>query len=198
MSAFTSWLIRPVATDRPDKDGWARQKTYDYQTSPNEKRDVGAITKFAGGAWTVVIVDMSQPVAEKRGAQVKLVFDRLLPKGYARESFAGKTAHRLDEPRIAELKRFVEEGRKDLRVPGVALALLQNGKAIYSGFGVRDIETGKPVEPDTLFMIASRRSWRRSTGSWSPAVTWAWSTRSNRCRWCRSAPSGWPGRRPSP
>ncbi len=148
------WPLK-VATDRPDKDGWARQKTYDYQTSPNERRDVSAITKFAGGAWTVVIVDMSQPVAEKRGAQAKLVFDRLLPKGYARESFAGKTAHRLDEPRIAELKRFVEEGRKDLRVPGVALALLQNGKAIHSGFGVRDIETGKPVEPETLFMIAS-------------------------------------------
>jgi CubicO group peptidase (beta-lactamase class C family) len=149
-----SWPLK-VSNDRPDKDGWSRQKTYEYQTSPNEKRDVSAITKFAGGAWTVAIADMSLSVAEKRGAQAKLVFDRLLPKGYARESFAGKTAHRLDEARIAELKRFVNEGRKALRIPGVALALLQNGKAIYSGFGVRDIETTKPVDPDTLFMIAS-------------------------------------------
>src|SRR3954452_12525421 len=43
----------------------------------------------------------------------------------------------------------------------------------------------------------SRRAWPRSTGSWSPAGTWAWNTRWNRCRWCRSARSGWPGGRPS-
>src|SRR4029078_4251816 len=47
------------------------------------------------------------------------------------------------------------EGRKQLRVPGVALGLIQNGKTVFSGFGVRDMESGAAVEPDTRFMIAS-------------------------------------------
>lgn len=36
-----------------------------------------------------------------------------------------------------------------------------------------------------------------STRSWSPVVTWASSCRSRKCRWCRSAPSRWPGRTPN-
>jgi pyruvate kinase len=36
-----------------------------------------------------------------------------------------------------------------------------------------------------------------STGSWSRAGTWAWSSRCTRCRWCRSSPSSSPAARPS-
>ena len=42
----------------------------------------------------------------------------------------------------------------------------------------------------------SRPSCGPSTASWSPAVTWASSCRCNRCRWCRSGSSRWPGRTP--
>jgi CubicO group peptidase (beta-lactamase class C family) len=98
---------------------------------------------------------MSQPVEQKRIAQVRLIYDRLLPKDYSRESFAGKKPLQLDEARISELKRFVAEGRKQLRVPGVAFGLIQNGQTHFSGVGVRDLESQAPVEPDTLFMIAS-------------------------------------------
>ena len=148
------WPLK-VSHEQPDKNGWSRQRVYEYQTSPNERRDVTAVTKFAAEVWTVVIYDLSQPVAEKRGAQIALIFDRLLPKGYSRESFAGKKAHPLNEARLTELKRFVEEGRKQLRIPGVALGIIQHGNDMFSGFGIRDIESGSLVDPDTLFMIAS-------------------------------------------
>jgi CubicO group peptidase (beta-lactamase class C family) len=148
-----------VVHDRPDRFGWTKQRLYDYQTSPNERRDVQAATHYAGGGWTVAIYDVSQPVGEKRGAQLSLIFDRLFPKGYARESFAGKTAHRLDGARLAEIQRFVETGRKQLGLPGVALGIVQDGKVVFAGgFGVREL--GRPpatdmVDADTLFMIAS-------------------------------------------
>ena len=71
-------------------------RDYTYQTSPNEKRDVSANARRSGDTWTVVIYDMDQAVGEKRGAQVALIFGRLLPKGYERETFAGKPAHKLD------------------------------------------------------------------------------------------------------
>lgn len=145
-----------VANDRPDTDGWSRQRVYQYQTSPNERRGVLAISKFAGGTWTVVLFDMSEPVAEKRGGQIATIFGRLLPKGHARESFAGKPAHPLDAARLAELRRFVEDGRKALQVPGVAVGIVQGGKVVFAeGFGERELGGGQAIDADTLFMIAS-------------------------------------------
>jgi CubicO group peptidase (beta-lactamase class C family) len=149
------WPLK-VTHDRPDRNGWSKQKSYDYQTSPNEKRDVGAFAAFANGSWDVVIYDMGQAVGEKRGAQVALIFDRLLPKGYVRESFAGKKANTLDAARLAELGRFIETGQKELKIPGVALGIVQDGKVVFSGgFGVREL--GKPgkVDGQTMMMIAS-------------------------------------------
>jgi len=149
------WQLK-VATDQPDKDGWSKRRNYSYETSPNERRDVFAGTLFANGVWTVVLYDMAQATGEKRGAQVALIFDELLPKGYSRESFAGKKANRLDAARIARLTKFIEDGQKVTGVPGVSLGLVQDGKVVYSGgLGVRELGGTAKVDGDTLFMIAS-------------------------------------------
>ena len=135
-----------MSNDLPDKDGWSRRRSYEYLTSPNEKRGVAALVSYSGSNWTVVIEDLADGVAEKRGAQAELILGRLLPKGYSRESFAGKKANRLNQARIAELSRFVEQGQKSLEVPGVALGLVQDGKLIHAdGFGAKELGgTGKP------------------------------------------------------
>ena len=145
-----------VATDMADRDGWSKRRDYSYQTSPNERRDVDVRVSFANDAWNVVIYDMAQDVGEKRGAQVALIFGRLLPKGYSRESFAGKKAQRLDAGRIAQLTRFIEDAQKATGVPGVSLGLIQDGKVVFSGgFGVRELGNGARPDGDTLYMIAS-------------------------------------------
>jgi CubicO group peptidase (beta-lactamase class C family) len=143
-------------TASSDKDGWTHQQTYSYQTSPNERRSVAAGTARHGDHQLVWIYDMSDPVAEKRGAQVALIFGRLFPKGYTRETFAGRKANTLDAARIAELGAFVERGQSQLGVPGVSLGIVQGGKVVFAGgFGVRQL--GKPEKPDadTLYIIAS-------------------------------------------
>jgi CubicO group peptidase (beta-lactamase class C family) len=149
------WPLK-VTTDVPDKDGWSKQRNYTYQTSPNERRDVGVGAGFANDVWTVTIYDMAQAVGEKRGSQVALIFDKLLPKGYSRETFAGKKAQRLDAARIAKLGKFIEDGQKATGVPGVSLGLIQDGKVVFSGgFGVRELGGSAKVDGDTLYMIAS-------------------------------------------
>ncbi len=114
------------------------------------------MTLYSGTGWTVAILDMSQAVAEKRGGQQALIIGRLLPKGYSRESFAGKRANPLDQARLAALSKFVEEGRAELGIPGVSIGLVQDGKVVFAdGFGQKELEgTAKP-DGDTLFMIAS-------------------------------------------
>jgi len=106
--------------------------------------------------WTVLIYDVAQDVGEKRGAQVNLIFSKLLPKGYQRESFAGKTAHRLDAQRVAELGRFVERAMTLTGVPGVSVGLIQDGKVVFAGgYGVRELGKPKPVDANTRYMVAS-------------------------------------------
>ncbi len=150
-----SWPLK-VTHDFPDKDGWTNLRDYDYQTSPNEKRNVGVSTMRANDTWTVTIYDMTQAVGEKRGAQVALIFGRLFPKGYERETFAGKTARKLGDKEIAALSAFLETGLKETRVPGVALGLIEDGKVVFAGgFGVKEIGGAAKPDADTLFMIAS-------------------------------------------
>ncbi|HEY5946561.1 MAG TPA: serine hydrolase domain-containing protein [Kofleriaceae bacterium] len=149
------WPLK-LSTPGTPKDGWTQVQGYDYQTSPNEKRVVGANARFANNMWTVVIFDLAQAVAEKRGAQLGLALGKLQPKGYERESFANKKANVLDKARIAELSKFVETSQKLLGVPGVSLGIVQNGKVVFvGGFGVRDIGKPAKVDADTKYIIAS-------------------------------------------
>ena len=149
------WPLK-VTNDFPDRDGWSNIRDYSYQTSPNEKRDVGANARRAGEGWTVILYDMDQAVGEKRGGQVALVFSRLLPKGYERESFAGKTARKLDAKALAELAAYVENGRKKLGVPGVSVGIVQDGRVVFAdGFGEKEIGHGVKPDGDTLYIIAS-------------------------------------------
>ena len=145
-----------LASDRARRDGWEQIRSYRYQSPPGESRVVSAQALRHGQRWTVAIMDMSDAVFGKRESQVDLVFERLWPKGYAPESFAGKRAHLLDSARIEILKHFIEDARLKFDVPGVAIGIVQHGKVVFAeGFGVR--ERGKPdkVDASTLFMIAS-------------------------------------------
>ena len=145
-----------VALPQAARNGWQERKTYDYETSPNERVVVQVLAWRAGDAWTVVIIDGSEPTVEKRSAPLGLALQSLRPKGYSRELFSGKKAHPLDETRLAILKEFVASGMKMLDTPGVGLAFIDGGKTVWAGgLGVKEL--GKPdlVGPNTLFIAAS-------------------------------------------
>ena len=109
-----------------------------------------------GTSWTVVVADVDQAIAEKRASQYGKIAQRFQPAGYARETFAGRTAHKLDAARLQTIADFIESMRKDFDVPGVAVGIVQDGKVVMSrGFGVRELGKPAPVDGDTRFMIAS-------------------------------------------
>ena len=144
------------SVDRPGKDGWASLKAYEYDTPPNAKRAVVANALFANGAWLVLLVDIDEGVAEKRGGQIAVIASKLLPKGGARESFAGKQAHDLDADRLAAIAKFITDAEGEMHVPGVGYGIVQHGKVVFAGgIGVRDFAKPAKVDADTEFMIAS-------------------------------------------
>jgi CubicO group peptidase (beta-lactamase class C family) len=157
-TAYKPQANRPLklVTPRPAREGWDERQVFDYETSPNERAVVEAIALRAGSKWTVMILDGTDPTVEKRNAPIGLIFSSLRPKGYARESFAGRTPHRLDAEHIKQLKDFVESSMQQLGVPGVSLALIDGGKVVFEGgFGVRELGKPEPVDENTLFMAAS-------------------------------------------
>lgn len=157
-AAYKPEAHRPLklVTPRPARNGWDDRQVFDYETSPNERAVVQAIALRAGTAWTVIILDGTEPTFEKRSAPIGLVLQSLRPRGYQRELFTGRKANPLDPARVAQLKDFVQASMQQLGIPGASLALVDHGKVVYQGgFGVRELGKSERVDENTLFMAAS-------------------------------------------
>ena len=145
-----------LSLPQPPRNGFDERKVYVYETSPNERAVITAYAWRAGDAWTVVLVDGTEPTMEKRSAPLSLAVGSIRPKGYSRETFAGRKAHPLDEKRLATLRDFVATGMKMLDTPGVGLAFIDGGKTVWAGgLGVKELGKPDPVDGDTLFIAAS-------------------------------------------
>jgi CubicO group peptidase (beta-lactamase class C family) len=157
-AAYKPEAKRPIklVTPRPAREGWDERQVFDYETSPNERAVVQAVALRAGSTWTVFILDGSEMTVEKRGAPIGLIFESLRPKGYQRESFAGRKPQPLDAAHIAQIKAFVETSMQELGIPGASMALIDGGKVVYQGgFGVRELGKPERVDENTVFMAAS-------------------------------------------
>lgn len=142
--------------ERPAREGWDRTFRFQFASPDDEPRTVLALALGKGAGWTVLLYDVSAAVEERRDAQIEVIFNSLLPQGYARETFAGRKAHRLDQKRIAQLAEMIETARREYGIPGVALGLVQDGRVVFAGgFGVREVGGSEPVDANTLFNVAS-------------------------------------------
>src|SRR6267143_3145594 len=58
--------------------------------------------------------------------------------------------------KLLGLDTLADQAMKEWKVPGVAIAVVQDGNVIYSkGYGYRDVEQKLPVTTGTLFPIGS-------------------------------------------
>jgi len=157
-TALKGGQIHPVkiVTPLPAREGWDERQIFDYETSPNERAAIQAIALRAAKTWTVLLIDGTEPTLEKRASPIGLVYQSLRPKGYQKESFAGRQAHPLDAARVTQLTDFVQNSMKQLGIPGAGMALLDHDKVVFQGgFGVRELGKPDKVDEKTLFMAAS-------------------------------------------
>ncbi|AZU03636.1 beta-lactamase [Glycocaulis alkaliphilus] len=147
--------VRLVTAASP-REGWEERASVSYDIPPNERLAVQALALRREASWTVMIVRGSQAAQERRSAATSLIQQSLRPAGYERESFAGRTPNPLTPERIDLLREFVAEAMDALDVPGVGLALIDQGEVVWQGgLGVRQLGADEPVTADTRFMIAS-------------------------------------------
>lgn len=51
---------------------------------------------------------------------------------------------------------YVQENMELWNIPGMAVGIVKDGELVFSkGYGVKDVETGEPVTPETIFQIGS-------------------------------------------
>ena len=103
----------------------------------------------------------SRDHVKTRTLVVVMAFAVLLTAGVRSTAFTGPADAplRVDEPLdavVADLEGFVPAYMKEQGVPGVAIALVRDGRVVWTeGFGITNVLTGKPVTPDTTFKVAS-------------------------------------------
>lgn len=73
----------------------------------------------------------------------------------ARDSLATVTPENI-EAALADLEASVEDAMDRTGTPGIAVGVISGGEVVFAeGFGVRDVDSGEPVDPDTVFAMAS-------------------------------------------
>lgn len=62
---------------------------------------------------------------------------------------------KLDDAMAARIDAYVTEQQDRNRVPGLAIAIVKDGQPVYEkGFGVANVDSGRPVTPGTVFRLA--------------------------------------------
>jgi CubicO group peptidase (beta-lactamase class C family) len=140
----------------PASGGWDEIAQVAYETTADERRIVTGVARRKGTTYYVTLIDGAVAAAERRGAQLNIAIGSLEVAARAEENLAGRRAHALDASRADRFLAFAEDARKLAKIPGVALAVVQNGRIVLEkGLGVRELGKNDPVTPTTLFMIGS-------------------------------------------
>ena len=148
-------VVRQTAKP-PASQGWDEIAQIAYQTAADERRIVTGISRRKGATHYVTLIDGAIAAAERRGAQLNIAVGSFEVAARTEENFDGRKAHALDAARLEKFVAFAEEARKQSGVPGVALAVVQDGRIVLEkGLGVRELGASAPVTPATLFMIGS-------------------------------------------
>jgi len=98
-------------------------------------------------AWAIVILLLVFLATVRIGAPFAAPVE---PAGWA------ESAQTPSPAALGDLDAVVAQVMKNWKTPGLALAVVQNGKVILvKGYGWRDVERNLPVTPQTLFAIGS-------------------------------------------
>ncbi|HSL20619.1 MAG TPA: serine hydrolase domain-containing protein [Vicinamibacterales bacterium] len=166
----------------PPTEGWEEIAQITYETGAEERRVVVGIARRKGATYYVTLVDGVIAAMQRRSAQLNTAIASLEVAGRAEENLAGKKAHALEGARAETFLAFAEAARKQMGVPGAAIAVVQGGRIVLEkGLGVRELGKNEAVTPATLFMIGSMtkplssllmaRLVDRGTFSWDTPVT---------------------------
>lgn len=94
--------------------------------------------------------------AQRRAAQLSIINTGYTITGSEAEDLSGVAARPVDASITAELEAYIAELMPLFKVPGAAVAIVQDGRIVYTNaFGVREQGGSEPMTVDTHMMIGS-------------------------------------------
>jgi len=142
--------------EMPTTDGWDKAIQAVYSTLESESRMVIAIARLLGERAYITLIDGMKAGFSRRMAQIAELNDAWKPAGLKEPSLAGVSPRAFGEDERQAMNSFVDWAMRHIGIPGVAIAVVQDGRTVYAeGFGVTRAGGSDAVTPQTRFMIGS-------------------------------------------
>ncbi len=139
-----------------DIAGWDEVGETVWDTPPSEQRVFAVNVRRRGEKVWAALLEGKAPAFARRGAQVAEVVLGLKVPGVAEEDLSAKPSLPLVGERLAAFESFVASAHAKTAVPGMAIAVVMDGKIVLEkGYGLREQGKKDPVTEHTRFMIGS-------------------------------------------
>lgn len=140
--------IEPPATD-------GKEKILGILYDAPKERIVQARAALYHGVAYLLLFDGELAALQKREAQLTIIKSGLTILAIQQNDLSQVAPLPVDQRITDELTAFIETWQQRFQIPGVAVAIVEKGKVVYSrGFGVRN-PAGEPLTPQTYMMFGS-------------------------------------------
>lgn len=138
----------------PARDGWDREIDIAYDTP--ESRIVFAMARLLGSRAYITLINGTKAGFSRRLAQFAELNNGWKPTGLKEPSLAGISPKKFGDDERNAMSSFVDWAMRWIGIPGVAIAVVQDGQTVYAeGFGVCRVGGNERVTAGTRFMIGS-------------------------------------------
>lgn len=146
---------REFRTITPPVKNWDKITQIIYQVPFEESKIILTLLRIKNGFGYFNLIESGLSTFDKRSAQMTQILESWKPETIKAEDFS-KVIMKDFKFVERDFEIFLLKTLKDMKVPGTAIGIIQNGQIVYQkGFGQTKIKNGKPVNSDTLFMIGS-------------------------------------------
>jgi CubicO group peptidase (beta-lactamase class C family) len=142
--------------EMPSSKGWDKVSQIIYRIPAAQSRTAFAIIRILNSQAYISLISGSKAAVSRRLAQISEILEAWKPAGLAPISLATRPQCAWGDQQSRELSHFVQDAMEKLLIPGIAIAIVQQGRMVYAeGFGVRETGGSERVTPTTRFMIGS-------------------------------------------
>ena len=162
--AFAAWraidagFALPVfnAAESPAARGWDGTAQITYTTPAAESRSARAIVRRLGERNFINLLWGTKAGLGRRMAQIGELIKAWRPAGLEEADLDSREPLAWSARESGALHAFVSAALSDTKIPGAAIAIVQNGAVVFAqGFGVTSLDDPQPVTAQTRFMIGS-------------------------------------------
>lgn len=156
--AIDAGFALPVfnAAEGPASGGWDGTAQITYSAPAAEARAAMAIVRRLKQRSYVNLVWGTKAGMGRRMAQVGEAIKVWRPAALVTTDLGAREPLPWSGRESGELHAFMSAAMADAKVPGAAVAIVQNGALVFAqGFGVTSLDDPQPVTPQTRFMIGS-------------------------------------------